>query len=419
MPDNNRVKLVGCVIVNCSKTVWVSKIKTAADMIGNENKLREKQFGALVKLLTATFLVTILLTPVLWIDERALPTVPVFNLYPLCWELNLALISLTVLSLILLFFKPGNKIYFTALLVSQLSLMLFDQARWMPYFIQFLVMIGIVVFALNKDEKFQQTALASLKLIIFSIYFWAGIQKFNYTFLVKVFPWFVSPITQWLPESFLDAFHFTAFLVPLLEVSFALMLLHDRTKAWAVLGFTGMHAFILICLGPLGHNWNSSVWPWNVVMVAMVWILFKSPLKLFSKENLIGSKFLYSAILFFFLAMPTLNFFGLWDDYLSHSLYSNNVPSAILKVSESEKGKLPPTFLKRDKEGGLIISFIRLSMDELNVPLYPAERVYKSVGRQICKRFNLSEKSGYLLLSRPSRISGKSDSELFNCPESR
>lgn len=388
-------------------------------MSSGEDQVAEQRLGILTKILTSAYLVTILLTPNLWIDERALPTAPVFNLYPLCWELNLALIALTLLSLILLFFRPENKIYFLALVVSQLSLMLFDQARWMPYFIQFLVMIGVVVFALNRDQNFRQTALASLKLMIFSIYFWAGVQKFNYTFLVKVFPWFVGPVTDWLPDAWLDATHLTAFLVPTLEVGFALMLLHARSRGIAIIGLTGMHAFILFCLGPLGHNWNSSVWPWNVAMVAMVWILFGAPLNLFSKANLVGSKFLYSIIFLFFSVMPFLNFFGLWDDYLSHSLYSNNVPSAILKVSGGERDKVPPSFLKRDQEGDLMVSFIRLSMDELNVPLYPAERVYKSVGSQICKRFNLGAGSGYFVISRPSRISGKSDSKLFKCSESR
>ena len=35
-----------------------------------------------------------------------------------------------------------------------------------------------------------------------------------------------------------------------------------------------VHLAALLFLGPLGHNYNWVVWPWNLAMIGLVWALF-------------------------------------------------------------------------------------------------------------------------------------------------
>ena len=48
-------------------------------------------------------------------------------------------------------------------------------------------------------------------------------------------------------------------------------------------------------------------------------------------------------MLLLFGIMPLFNFFGLWDSYLSASLYSSNIKDATVYVSKTAKDKVPET----------------------------------------------------------------------------
>ena len=112
-------------------------------------------------------------------------------------------------------------------------------------------------------------------------------------------------------------------MAPLVEAGIGVGLL-TRYRNWAVILALGMHAFILFCIGPLGHDWNTVVWPWNVAMAAFVVLLFWRTGDISPKKILLLSRrrpsYLHAVVLVLFAVMPLLGLFGLWDSYLSASL---------------------------------------------------------------------------------------------------
>ena len=80
---------------------------------------------------------------------------------------------------------------------------------------------------------------------------------------------------------------------------------------------------------------------------------------------------LRAAVLVLFAFMPFFNFFGLWDSYLSSSLYSGASKRAY--VLEWDGSQWQTTRIGDLSEG------------ELNAPAYPEERIFKNVfaGRMV------------------------------------
>jgi hypothetical protein len=165
-------------------------------------------------------------------------------------------------------------------------------------------------------------------------------------------------------------------------------LMTKKYRARAILGALGMLGFVLLTLGPLGHNWNNVVWPWNIAMALFVIILFWRT-EDFSfgdalwMKNIPFQKF----ILVLFVIMPILSFFNLWDSYLSSALYSGNTNGAQIYISDSVRHKLPNAvqpYVIRTGANEHILDYYHWSFGELNVPTYPETRVYKGIVRDIC-----------------------------------
>jgi hypothetical protein len=166
-------------------------------------------------------------------------------------------------------------------------------------------------------------------------------------------------------------------------------LLTKKYRTHAIVLALLMLGFVLFTLGPLGHNWNSVVWPWNVAMVLFVLILFWRAEKFSICDVLwVRSYPFQKIVLILFVIMPIFSFFNVWDSYLSSTLYSGNTNNAQIFVSDSVKQKLPNEIQRhttRTGENLHALDFFHWSFDELNVPPYPETRVYKDIARDFCK----------------------------------
>lgn len=178
---------------------------------------------------------------------------------------------------------------------------------------------------------------------------------------------------------------------PLVEASIGVGLL-TRYRNWAVILALGRYAFILLCLGPLGHDWNTVVWPWNVAMATFVVLLFWRTGDISPKKILLPTRrrpsYLHAVVLVLFAVMPLFGLFGLWDSYLSASLYSGNNERGALFVSGTVKDRLPAEIREHvaDVPAGekYALNLYRWSYEELNVPPYLEARVFRNVARHVC-----------------------------------
>lgn len=367
------------------------------------------------KLVVVAFLSTIALTIPAWFDARAFPTAPLLNVTPLPCEASLALLLLLAGSLVVLFFRPQSVPARIVMVGMYGAFVLFDQSRLMPYLLQYVVMLLILGWGEGGSEERRRSVVALCQLILFSVYLWAGVQKINISFVLHGFPWFIEPFIGTVPEDYQIPVLLGGLLVPVIESGLALLLLSNKGLRLGVLGLTAMHLFVLLCLGPLGHNWNHAVWPWNIVMICSLWMFFDSPLRL---HPLRRAPVISGVVALFYLFLPALNLVGLWDDYLSHSLYSRRAARAILEVAPDDIARLPKElhagFLTR-ADGRIEFSLVNYSMLNLGLPVYPAERVLEQVAKEICRRYSLSSDTTTVVYGKPDRRSGKTRHRYSPC----
>jgi len=208
--------------------------------------------------------------------------------------------------------------------------------------------------------------------------------------------------------------------VPVVEAVIGLGLLTRRFRKPAVVGALSMHVFIMLCVGPLGSSYNTVVWPWNFAMSAFVVILFwrasdePSPLTILDPGRNFSSVAAFrAAVLVLFAFMPLFNFFGLWDSYLSSSLYSGASKRAY--VLEWDGSEWQTTRVED------------ISEQELNASAYPEKRVFKNVfakrwceagSEEASRRVQTGYSEPVLRVDgRPNILSGERSAEFYSCED--
>ncbi len=312
----------------------------------------------------------------LWVGSRMYPVTPVvpgFGLLP--FPINYLLFGAMILLLVLTVAAPRPEIFIFGFVALALIYACFDQSRWQPWFYQYVFMLfAIGLFPADRSNA----ALDSCRLIVACIYFWSGIQKINPGFIHETFGWMVGPMASFLP----------ALAAPLIESAIGIGLLTRPFRNAAVGMAVAMHVFILASIGPLGHNLNRVVWPWNLAMCSLVILLFWRTPEVGMRDVLWGRKRRFQKlVLVLFGIMPALSLVDLWDSYLSFALYSGNQRKAIIYMADPVAGQMPDALQELIAENDSKVDTLNVddwSYGELNVPPYPEMRIYRNVGRRVC-----------------------------------
>jgi hypothetical protein len=182
--------------------------------------------------------------------------------------------------------------------------------------------------------------------------------------------------------------------VAILEAALALLLAFGPTRTTGAYLAIFFHAITLWSITQQG--WNAVVWPWNVSMMLLVYLLFirskqASLIGLFKPDSL--QKALAITL---FLFLPILNFFGYWPNYLSAALYSGNVPVLRVIVDPADEAKLPSAIrqsvdISNVNEPTLIAE--RWALEELGIPTFPEVSSLEILGRKLMEsgRYNNSK----------------------------
>jgi hypothetical protein len=272
----------------------------------------------------------------LWLGARPYPLVPLFPgwliLPAICGPclLGLALFSLVAA---IRFFRPATAFY----LLATLYLYGCDQNRGQPWIYMYWVMLLLNLLP-------ERTALASCRIALSIVYFWAGIQKLNGGFFDSVPAWFIQPAVDWgLPHVLVAGLRTSVALTPFYEIFISMAVWHSKTR-WLVIGLAAIiHIMALLLLGPLGHNINLVIWPWNLAMIVLLLVLFgsKECASLPGAWSELRRSGLSLLIVTLFGLLPLLCFFGCWDSYFSFALYSGNLSRADVYLSQPFAKRLP------------------------------------------------------------------------------
>ena len=220
-----------------------------------------------------------------------------------------------------------------------------DQTRLQPQIPSML----LLSFSTMGSKGSELIARASL----ISLWFFAGVHKLlSPDYYTQLIPWLLG--AEWQGTWGYAAGVVLAFSESLLAV----LCLVPRSRTMAALLTFAIHAGVLALLSPAFLNWNSAVWPWNVVLAIAGpnvvlrwrgWGLGDS-----WSESPTWAKCWAVALLF----MPAGYWLGVVDANLAACLYANNTPKAFVCTA-----------------------FDRTSVNEfcetLNVPLPPAHRLYR------------------------------------------
>jgi len=349
----------------------------------------------------------------LWLSTREYPLVPIFAWWPVAppvygpWLLGFTLFSLVAA---VWFFRPAVVFF----LVAILYLYGCDQNRGQPWLYMYWVMLLLNLLP-------ARSALAACRVLLSLVYLWAGIQKLNGTFFRVMPGWFAQPAIDWgWPHMLVAGLRACVSLTPALEIFISAGVWFPKTRRPAIATAVVLHGASLVLLGPLGHNINLVVWPWNIAMIALLMVLFgpKEAPSLPHTLRELGRSRKGALVVGLCGLLPILSYFGWWDSYFSFSLYSANVSRADMYVTQSFRDRLPSrlqTYVHsvENYNPAFQLPFVfehpRWAAAEMRVPEMPEPRGFAMTFRHIAAyatneddcRMIVETRGGKILLYRP------------------
>ena len=316
-----------------------------------------------------------------WIKDRLFPVLPVADWlnWPSLMHYILFVCSLGII--FFLIFKPLNKFFLVVLFFIEILSCAADQNRWQPWEYQYLFTIFICIINLNDHKKI----VSCIAFVMAATYAYSGIGKLNESYLVMVWDnMFLKKIFK-INEAAIgqNTIHYLGYATAVAEIIFAAGLFFFKTKKAAAWGMIVMHLLILYAIGPLGINYNTVVWPWNILMIILLYVVFIKNQSLQLNIGLLWQGW-NKIVLLCWGVLPALNYVDLWDSYLSSRLYSGELPQMVFCLKDAgEIEELQPYLNKADTynlcNGEAMVNLQTWAMREMNVPPYPEMRVYKKI----------------------------------------
>ena len=369
-----------------------------------------------LRILSLAFFSQMLLSANLWFPtDRSYPTIPLlyfldFNLGTIITSLFSGgfLASFACASFSLKWKKQALGIGLFFLLVLTLE----DINRFQAWVYIYTALLGIITWHLWLKQP--SKSLISLQFILAMVYFWTGVQKLNIQFITDVYPWLVSVFEV---TKSLEQYPSLGYGVGLFEILIGVLLLQPKAQKTGVLLGTFLHLGILSLL--IKDNWNTVVYPWNVAMIALLFILFwkKKDTKLASTEPQKTRPNLF--ILALFGILPFFDLFQFIPHCLALGMYSGtSMECDLILLDEGITDCIAP-----ELQGKLLYlsdTQSMLSLDDwgganLNIPPFASDRVYRTVAKEFCACAN--QYKGSVAFYYPQRWENKDRQVTLTCAE--
>jgi hypothetical protein len=290
-----------------------------------------------------------------------------------------------------------------------------DINRLQSWVFQYTVIIFVIGISREKQDKHQ--LINVLRWVLIFTYFWAGFHKLSPHYHENVHKWLMGifEFTKRFKENTAMSY-FEAFV----ELSIGFMLIFRmawKLMPWFILFF---HAVILLFLSVDG--WNSVVWPWNLTMITLVFLLFYRAEN--SKVSLVGFPASEPSIFLVFLflgIMPAGYIQDRWDAHLSLAMYSGRSVEAMFFMDNKDSLCVPDKAKKdlQKYKDNPNMSFIYLdswSYSTINTPVYASEWAYNIIFKKYCSCIKDKESAGIIITHFPMTDAEEEETKIY-CDE--
>jgi hypothetical protein len=234
-----------------------------------------------------------------------------------------------------------------------------DQTRLQPE----VVSMALLLFATTGRRPLVLIGRAHL----ITLWFWAGLAKLlSDRFTEGLGVWMFDGLP--LPQTLDGLAGYFGAVVITLELGAGILAVPVRTRLWSALCALGVHLGALMTLGPLGHDWNHIIWPWNVALPIAAFTLI-APWKESIRTELAAARWPTRAAVAFIALFPAAYYVGAADAYLSHHLYSDDTPAAFVC----------------DTRGDCSRDLLREPLSTLRAPLPPEHRLFRALFDETCE----------------------------------
>lgn len=356
-------------------------------MMPVNNLTFNQKTGWLIRITCLFWLVAKLISFRLWLSDRLFPLIPPFDFLAAPSFVHWGLFIVSLICLLLLLVYPHKKTLQVIIIAAEVLSCLFDQNRWQPWEFQYIFTILIVLLN-SKNEKH---IMSLVGFMLASIYFYSGLCKINPVFLQSI--WYKLLLSKTFHVSYQTAhqtvIYYSGYLLGLIEVVLGIGLFLKRLRKITTILLIVMHLIIIGIFGPIGLNYDHVIWPWNLTMLGLLFILI---LKNSSFDISLASLKLPKniPIVILFGIMPFFSLFGRWDFFLSSSLFSSRTTDMYICLKKDRQTPLTGycgKSLAPCDSNSCIINTRTWAFEEMKVPAYPQTRVYEKVKKKLEAQF--------------------------------
>lgn len=358
----------------------------------------------------AACLVGMALSPRLWIGDRSFPVLPLAPSLQVPAVTHEVLTAGFVIALLAMGVWPGRRWIPACLCLLAAALILLDLSRLQPWFYLYMFLLAIV--GCRRAPSDDAAAAGTMRMLLVFVYAYSAAHKLHASFFEFSGPAILRPLAQALPESW--PVGLLAYAMPAGELALAALLAFPRTRGVGVGAAFAMHTVILLLIGPIGLNYNSVVWPWNVAMPALGFLVFwprRAAASLPSPAP--RSRWASSARIATILlagVLPAGGIAGLVDRYVSWGMYGGAPTIMAVWFNVDVESRLPP-HLQREVQSlsaemrGIVI--LDWSMHDLSVA-YPESHLMLRAARTLERFVHQPREATLDIVYEPDRFTGRS-----------
>ena len=229
----------------------------------------------------------------------------------------------------------------------------------------------VILYSILIDQTRLQPEIVSMVILMWGSLRWESLKLIARSHLVSL--WFFAGLNKMLSAGYLNSISLAhprsssrVVLLPLIELSLGILVLIPRSRKFAAALAFALHIAIFVAVSPIRSRWGVPILFWNLALAvagfALIWSWPRSLWLSLKELNPVAA-----AVVLFILLSPAGFYFGIFDAYLSHHLYSHSIPTAVWYRASGSQERVD-------------------TWHTLNVPLPPEHRLFEAYFNQSCER---------------------------------